>query len=382
MGMIRHVLELLKKVAMHGELRYARSHPDVAATMDECDILSFLVESSIDAIVAYDRDGKVLFLNAAAERLYGWSRTEAIGQPIQNLWIPPEIAGHVLTYYRRIAEGVAPPAYFTETIRMRRDGTRFPVSIRSSPIRTADGTIIGTSSIVRDITVQKEAERRAREIQAETLHASRLSSIGAMASAMTHELAQPLQTVTMEAERVRDIAQRILNQVGRADAIIKSNNAFAIKRVVIQPENLNDIVQRTLEITLLSRRLVGLGDVETHFDPAVGTVNVNRVQIEQIVVNLVRNALDALEQVDISDRRLEVCTQLVDDRVEIIVKDSGPGIAPEIAGRLFEPFQSTKPTGMGVGLAISQEMIRAHGGSLSLRPAQKGTCFVVSLPRR
>jgi len=251
------------------------------------------------------------------------------------------------------------------------------------------------TGFVRDLTEQQAAKRRIEDLQAELLHASRLSVLGQMGSAMAHELNQPLTAVInyleagrrlLEGEppplgRLQDLMGRAAAQAERAGDVIRQLRQFVRKgETDRRPENLNELVEEALALALLGARQAGVR-VTLDLDPRLPPMGVSSVQIQQVLLNLVRNAVEAMA---VADRReLQITTRALPDVVEISVADTGPGIAAELADRLFQPFVTTKESGMGLGLSISREIVQAHDGELSAAPRPSGgTVFRIVLPIR
>jgi two-component system sensor kinase FixL len=251
------------------------------------------------------------------------------------------------------------------------------------------------TGFVRDLTERQEAERRIQDLQAELLHASRLSVMGQMASTMAHELNQPLTAVTnyLEAgrqllatgtgspERLNEMMEKAIAQAQRAGDVIRRLRGFVSKgETERRIQNLNQLVEEALALALVGARQRGVR-ASLELDYALPPVLVDHVQVQQVVLNLVRNAVEAMEQVE--RRELTVGTRAVPEQgmAEVIVADTGPGIAPEVADRLFQPFVTTKATGMGLGLSICREIVEAHHGRLTTAPVSSGgTVFRVTLP--
>jgi two-component system sensor kinase FixL len=251
------------------------------------------------------------------------------------------------------------------------------------------------TGFVRDLTERQEAERRIQDLQAELLHASRLSVMGQMASTMAHELNQPLTAVTnyLEAgrqllaagagrpERIVEMMEKAIGQAQRAGDVIRRLRGFVSKgETERRIQSLNKLVEEALALALVGARQRGVR-TSLELDHTLPPVLVDHVQIQQVVLNLVRNAVEAMEQNE--RRELRIGTRAVPEQgtVEIIVADTGPGIAPELADRLFQPFVTTKATGMGLGLSICREIVEAHHGRLTTAPASSGgTVFRVTLP--
>jgi two-component system, LuxR family, sensor kinase FixL len=251
------------------------------------------------------------------------------------------------------------------------------------------------TGFVRDLTERREAERRIQDLQAELLHTSRLSVMGQMASTMAHELNQPLTAVTnyLEAgrqllatsgggpERLGEIMEKAVAQAHRAGEVIRQLRQFVSKgETERRIESLNQLVEEALALALVGTRQLGVR-TSLELDQTLPPVLVDYVQIQQVVLNLVRNAIEAMEEMEL--RELVVATRTISDQemAEVIVADSGPGIAPELADRLFQPFVTTKKTGMGLGLSICREIVEAHHGRLTTTPGSpRGTVFRVTLP--
>jgi PAS domain S-box-containing protein len=354
-----------------------------------------LVEAAPNAMVMIDAAGRIDMINAQAERDFGYSREELLGEPVEML-VPerfrsqhPALRASFFNAPRSRPMGIGRDLYG-----LRKDGREFPVEIGLNPIETEEGTMV-LSAIV-DITQRKTgetAEKRVRDLQSELLHVSRLSTMGQMASTLAHELNQPLTAVVNYLEglrrlcsgpdadaRVLDAIERATAQAARAGQVIRRLREFVARgEADRRVEDLNPLVEEAVALALVGAHQQRV-QVALHLAPDVGAVLVDRVQIQQVVLNLVRNAAEAMEA---SERReLTVETHLPDKRrVEIRVADTGPGISPEIAERLFQPFVTSKKEGMGLGLSICREIVEAHGGRLATEPnAPTGTVFSVMLP--
>lgn len=245
------------------------------------------------------------------------------------------------------------------------------------------------------VTEQEAAQRRIQDLQAELLHTSRLSVMGQMASTMAHELNQPLTAIMnyleaarhllhedpQSAERVGLLMGRAVAQAERAGEVIRKLRQFVSKGATgRRTESLNKLVEEALALALVGARQSGI-HVALDLDCNLIPILVDNVQIQQVVLNLVRNAVEAMEAVE--RRELTIATRAIrsDNIAEVRISDSGPGIAPEIADRLFRPFVTTKSAGMGLGLSICREIIEAHQGSLAAIPNPSGgTVFRLTLP--
>jgi two-component system sensor kinase FixL len=352
--------------------------------------LASIVESSEDAIVAKTLEGVVTAWNAAAETMFGYRVDEMVGRPI-TLLVPPDRIHEEAMILERLRRGERLRHF--ETVRLRKDGTEIAVSLAISPIRSQSGAIIGASKIVRDITAERRSESRIQELQAELAHVARLYTMGQMASAIAHELNQPLTAVGNYAsalgrvlasagadpDRAREIVERIRQQTARAGEVIRRLREHVAKRATIRVlEDVNAVVKEAVELALVGAQHRGVHS-SVELDAAVGPAMLDRIQIGQVIINLVRNAVEAMEAGQ--RRELTVSTRAVAGAVEIMVADTGPGIAPEVAERLFQPFITSKPDGLGLGLSICRELVETHNGRLAVASgATGGTVFVIKLP--
>jgi len=354
--------------------------------------LASIVDSSEDAIVGKTLDGVVTTWNGAAEAMFGYRAEEMIGRTI-DLLLPPDRIAEEAMILERLRRGVRLRHF--ETIRLHKDGSRLTVLLTISPIYDASGRIVGASKIVRDITAERRSQSHIQELQAELAHVARLSTMGQMASAIAHELNQPLTAVSNYAgaltrvlaggnanlDRVVDIAERIRQQTSRAGEVIRRLREHVAKRGTMrQNEDINSVVSEAVELGLVGLRHGGI-QTAVELDPTVEPAMIDRIHIGQVIINLVRNAVEAMASSEV--RELTVSTRALPDWVEIAVTDTGPGIAPDVADRLFQPFVSSKADGLGLGLSICRELVEAHGGQLGVSSVPTGgTRFVISLPTR
>jgi two-component system sensor kinase FixL len=354
--------------------------------------LRSILDTIPDGIIVIDERGIVQSFSRAAERLFGYSEGEVVGRNVGMLMPSPYREAHdgyierYLTTGERHIIGIG-----RVVVGLRKDGGTFPMELEVGEF-SAGGARFFTG-FVRDLTEEQAAKRRIEDLQAELLHALRLSVMGQMASAIAHELNQPLTAVisyletgrmllesgSAPPERLDDLMRRAVAQSERAGDVIQRLRQFARKgEADRRAENLNALVEEALAIALLGARQSDV-HVTLDLDRNMTPVTVDGAQLQQVVLNLVRNAVEAMEGVE--RRELQIGTRLSGDTAEITVADTGPGIAPELAERLFQPFTTTKKTGMGLGLSISREIVEAHDGELSAAPRPSGgTVFRVSLP--
>ncbi len=353
-----------------------------------------VVEAAVDAIVVIDRFGAIRSTNKATERIFGYTAAELVDRNVKVLMPEPYTSEHdtYLANYLRTGEkkiiGIG-----RDVSGRRKDGSIFPMSLAVADTEVDGETIF--VGIIRDLTERLVAGRRIHDLQAELLHASRLSAMGQMASTLAHELNQPLTAVMnylaaaqqlqrndpKSVERVGDLMGRAVAQAERAGEVIRSLRQFVSKgETERRSENLNRLVEEALSLALVGARQSGVR-VSLDLDRELRPVIVDGVQIQQVVLNLVRNAVEAMETA--ARRELTVATHAVagEGLAEVTVADSGPGIPHEIADRLFQPFVTTKKTGMGLGLSICREIVEAHKGHLAVAANPSGgTVFRLTLP--
>jgi two-component system, LuxR family, sensor kinase FixL len=344
--------------------------------------LAAIVESSSDAVIGKDLDGHITSWNKGAERIYGYTADDVIGQPITML-APPERKHEIYDLIERVKRGEV--VYQHQTLRLTKDGRLLDISLTLSPIRNAEGKVVGVSTIARDVTQLIAAERRVRELTAELVHTSRLSAMGQLSSSLAHELNQPLtaimnyteaarQLLTMAATappRVLELLEKASGQAERAGQIIRRLRSFVEKGTVERaPTELNRVVEEAAALATIGSKVDGVQTVYD-FAPNLPPLNIDRIQIQQVVVNLVRNAVEILR--DAHRRVITIRTRPTDaGEQEVSVADTGPGIPDDIAAKLFTPFVTTKETGMGIGLSISLSIIEAHGGRIWAEPNPEG----------
>ena len=347
--------------------------------------LAAIVESSEDAIVSKDLNGVILSWNGGAERLFGYTAPEAIGQPVTML-IPPGRGDEEPSILERIRRGKRVEHY--ETIRRRKDGTLVEVSLSVSPIVDEHGRVVGGAKIARDITERRRMEKEGRdlavatarrEMEAELARVARALSVGELATSIAHEVNQPLAAIVTNAEaglrwlkakapKLREAQQSlesIVRDGNRASEVIHRIREFLRKGShEVAPLDLNAVVQEAIAIVrddLLKRKIALLVELSE----GLPTIRGDRVQLQQVILSLIMNGSEAMASVADGSRELVVISQKSGTAsVLLAVRDSGAGIEPENLSRMFDAFFTTKPTGMGLGLSISRSIIEAHGGRI------------------
>ncbi|SEP72430.1 PAS/PAC sensor signal transduction histidine kinase [Faunimonas pinastri] len=354
--------------------------------------LQSILDTIPDAMVVIDEGGNMQSFSSAAERLFGYRAEEVIGKNVRMLMPSPDREGHdnYLTRYRRTGErriiGTG-----RVVVGERRDGSTFPMELAVGEMKSSNRRFF--TGFVRDLTERQQTEARLQELQSELVHMARLTAMGEMASTLAHELNQPLSAIanylkglqrllkggSQDIARLQDPVEKAAEQALRAGQIIRRLRDFVQRgESERQVESCTKLVQEASALALVGAKE---HDVRVRFrlHSPVDLVLADRVQVQQVLLNLIRNGMDAMEESDI--RELVISTELVqNDMVEISVADTGSGISEEMKTQLFQPFVTTKRSGMGVGLSISRTIIEAHGGQIWAEPnGARGTIFHVTL---
>jgi two-component system, LuxR family, sensor kinase FixL len=356
--------------------------------------LKSILETVPDAMIVIDETGTMHSFSAAAERLFGCSASEAIGENVSMLMPSPDQEAHdgylrrYLTTGERRIIGVG-----RIVVGRRKDGSTFPMELGVGEMSSGGKRFF--TGFIRDLTERQRTEARLQELQSEVIHMSRLTAMGEMASTLAHELNQPLAAIANyhkgcrrllenhsdgRSLMLRGALEKAAEQALRAGQIIRRLRDFVARgETERRLESVRKLIEEASAIALVGAKERGI-EMGYKLDPAADLVLVDRVQIQQVLLNLMRNAIEAMED---SDRReLAVTTLKGDDNMVVItVSDTGAGIAEDDRGQLFQPFFSTKQHGMGVGLSISRTIVNAHGGDIRAEPNPGGgTVFRFSLP--
>ncbi|MGB7771654.1 MAG: PAS domain S-box protein [Pseudolabrys sp.] len=345
-------------------------------------LLASIVETSDDAIVSKNLDGVITSWNRGAERVFGYSAGEVVGQPI-TMVIPEDRQSEEREVLTRIGRGERIDHY--ETVRQRKDGSLIVVSLSVSPVKNAEGKIVGASKIARDITEQ----RRSQE-QIATL--AREATVGQLSASIAHEIRQPLAGILASAqaalrwlekanvEEVRENLNGIVSDGQRANDIIK--NLRAMFKHDVQEKTLVDINGLVLWVIalLVSELQKHKIELRTQLDDRNPEALGNQVQLQQVILNLIMNAIESMSS--LQTRVLHIKTELSQSStVHVSVEDTGAGIKPSDVTRLFQPMFTTKARGMGMGLSICKSIIENHDGRIWVSPgANGGSIFQFELP--
>jgi two-component system sensor kinase FixL len=357
--------------------------------------LQALLDAAVDAVIVIDHQGSIESFNCSAERLFGHEAGEVIGRNVSILMNEEDRAAHDAHLQRYVATRV-PHIIGTgrEVNARRKDGSTFPALL-------SVGAVVGAEpprfvGIIHDNTASRRSEEDSHRLQERLMHVSRLATVGEMASGIAHELNQPLAAIATyahacdrllglpdpEIEEIQTALRQIAEQAVRAgDIIRKLRNLARTEESVRAPSDINSVISELTDLIQSDAKAHGV-QYRHELAPDLPTINIDRPQIQQVVLNLVRNALEALALGQLAAREVLLRTRATaEGDVEISVCDNGPGVDSALKHRIFDPFCSTKPTGTGLGLPISRTIVQTHDGTLEHQPNQpRGACFVVKLP--
>ena len=394
-GLVTGVVTIF--VVAIGALLFIRvSNPIIHRLEESAAKTRAILDTVVDGIITIDERGMVESLNQAAERIFGFSASEVIGNNVNMLMPSPYREEHddYLRHYRATGEkriiGIG-----REVTGRRKDGSTFPMDLAVGEVQLSGKRLF--TAAVRDVTDRKRAEKEAKRRLDELAHVGRVASMGEMASGLAHEINQPLTAIASYAEAcllmlkskagntdlLRNSLEEISGQAQRAGAIVRRLRQF-VKQAETERSrvDINSVVRSVLELLEhdISAHRIRL---QLELDEQLPEVEIDKIQIDQVLVNLVLNAVDAMDSTEQADRELSIQTAKTssEEALEVAVSDTGSGLTPEAADHLFDAFFTTKPGGMGLGLVISRSIIQAHRGRLWATPnGDTGATFRFTLP--
>jgi len=354
-----------------------------------------LMDAAVDAIVLIDRNGVIERFSTAAEAMFGYEEDEVLGKNVKMLMPQPHRGRHddyIRTYRETGRAGII--GHGREETALRKNGETFPILLTVGVFRQPGGRkFVG---FIRDLSEARAAEARVRQLEGRLANSDRLVALGELTAGIAHEINQPLTAISAYADAARAmmerdqkpsvdemhfICQRIAEQSLRAAEVVRRMRNLARSGSLVKGRHdVNEIVRNVL---LLFEHEVKNTNFTLEYEaaPDLPRPYVDDVQIQQVLVNLVRNSLDALTEAGRSEGRIDISARKEDSCLKISVSDNGPGISEENRERLFDAFFTTRPQGIGLGLSICRRIATAHGGGLRHEPrAGGGSRFTLGLP--
>ena len=353
-----------------------------------------LYESMMDGYVLVGMDGRILKYNESYRVMTGYAQDELPGLTYRD--ITPEkwhAAEQEIIEKQVLVRGYS-DVYEKEY--RKKDGTVFPIELRAFLLKDETGSSIGMWAIVRDITSRKLIESEARKHREELAHVTRVSTLGELTSSLAHEINQPLAAILSNAQaaqrflsqdkpdmkEVAEILGDIIRDDKRAAEVIRKIRSLLKKEETrYEPLSLNDVIEDILNVIRNDTALASVS-IEKEFDPSLPSICGDRIQLQQVILNLVLNAAEAMREAGSDPRRMTVRTSKKNGRfAEVSIRDAGPGIEENDTNRLFDPFYTTKSGGMGMGLAISKDIVKAHRGEIrAVNNPDRGATFTFTVP--
>ncbi|MEM9618927.1 MAG: PAS domain S-box protein [Pseudomonadota bacterium] len=354
--------------------------------------LQSIIDASPVAIITTNMCGEILSVSREAEHCFLCTESQVINSNINDL-----IPGFIDFFYNNGIKNCSKKST-NETINRtqpivakRLNGESFPATIHISEFINGAQILVG---FIEDKTQHQALERRLENTQLQLQHAGRISAMGEIASTIAHELNQPLTAAASLAGAVSLILKKgqcgacrdatallddAVNEIRRGSEIIRQMREFLrMRKTAKSLHDLNQVIEEACVIALIGARSEGV-NVDMNLADDIGTAPLDRIQMQQVIVNLVRNAIDAMH--DVNEKTLTISTQKTDRSIAISVEDTGHGISEDINKRLFEPFVTSKEDGMGIGLSLSKSIIDAHQGEITAKNKELGGCvFTVKLP--
>ena len=354
-----------------------------------------LFNAAVDGIIIIDNQGIVQDINEAAQSLFGYEARDIKNQNISTLMPNPDRENHDEYLRRYIETGKAKIIGIGRHVKgLKKDGSVFPMKLSVGEYYETDQRYF--VGIIHDLTKQIETESMAKDLRDRLAHVDRISTMGEMASGIAHEVNQPLSAIgsyvqacrrrlnnnPLDVEKLNQLLHKVEEQTIRAGKVIER------VRSLVRPQRearssaiIDDVIVEALDLAQSDARNKGVS-ITTHLNTQAIKIEVDRIQIQQVVINLIRNAIDAIEESDPGNREIDVTSykSLESGFIEIQIRDRADGISEHVKAKLFHPFVSSKKLGTGLGLSISKSIIDAHGGELWCRSERPGTSFIFSLP--
>jgi PAS domain S-box-containing protein len=376
-------------------MRFRGVSMDVTAQKDVDDLFRLATESSLSGVALVNERGEIILVNSQIEKLFGYRREELVGKPVEVL-VPERFAIQHPVHREKFIAAPTTRAMGAgrELFARRKDGSEFPVEIGLNPIQTPDGIVVLTTVV--DITARKMAEAEALRHREEIGHLSRVAAMGELAASIAHELNQPLSGIVSNAaagqrfidrgdvdlKEIRELLADISADGRRAGDVIRGIQSMVKKRAPVrQRVNLNDLVLNVVQMVKPNAMLHSC-EVGTFLDPDLPTVEADPVQLQQVLLNLIINAFDAMRDTPLGRQKIAIATERNGDAtIRTSVRDYGVGIPEEAHERVFEQFFTTKAKGLGLGLAIVRSIVESHGGAITVENAEDGGArFQFTLP--
>ncbi len=349
-------------------------------------------------IVALDVNGIITLINRKGCELLEYKENELLGKNWFATCLPQTgVKNDVYGIFRKVIAGDLESVEYYENPIVSRSGKQYLIAWHNSYLRDAQGNIVATLGAGEDITKRRQAEEQARQRQAELAHMARLNTVGEMATSIAHELNQPLSAISTYAdvalrmlrggieqpEKLTEALEGARNQALRASDIIRHLRKFVSKRSPQKEDvNLNELIDGVIELTKVEVRRQNVG-VLLELDNNLQHIHVDIIQIEQVLLNLLLNAVESLQLAPVDSRKITIRTGLSNEGLtQVAVTDTGPGMDKETLRKCFEPFVTSKGVqGMGMGLSISRSIIEAHGGHMwAVSEPGQGATFYFTLP--
>jgi PAS domain S-box-containing protein len=368
---------------------------DITAQKQTQDLFRLATEASPSGVILVDHGGRIVLVNSHAEKLFGYQRDELVGQPVDTL-VPERFAGQHPAHRAKFLAAPMARAMGTgrELFARRKDGSEFPVEIGLNPVETPDGALVLASVV--DISARKFAEAEAAHHREELSHLSRVAAMGELAASIAHELNQPLSGIVSNAAagqrfidrgdidlaELRELLADISADGRRAGDVIRGIQSMVKKRAPArQRVSLNDLVMNVV-LMVNPNAMLHSCELETSLEPNLPAIEADPIQLQQVLLNLIINAFDAMSDTPAHRRKVTIATERNGDgSIRASVRDYGVGIPEETRERVFEQFFTTKTKGLGMGLAIVRSIVESHGGTIAAENVDGGGArFQFTLP--